>query len=224
MKKLNAILSITVVMSLIAGSLVVAQEADKPARGRGAGPQFCEMCGRGGMGQGPGHMMGRGGSMRGMGRGRRGGQRGMMRGMGRGPGSGRGRAMGRMGALLHLADKLDLNEGQRNELSEILTSHRKETISQKAEIELAKVDLQQLIKQEEPDLNAVEGQIRKIADLEAGIKFSQIKVRVDTRNVLTEEQKTALKKMRQDQQAKRKAEAKKPPEGHRMRRGPGPRR
>ncbi|MFC1712449.1 Spy/CpxP family protein refolding chaperone [Candidatus Poribacteria bacterium] len=221
MKKLNAILSIAIVMLLIAGSLVVAQEAEKPAKGRGAGPGFCEMCRNRMMGQGPGHMMGSGG--RGMRRGPGGRQGGTMRGMRRGPGGGRGRATGRMGNLLHLADKLDLSEGQRNELSEILTSHRKDTIRQKAEIELAKVDLQKLTRQEDPNLDAVETQIREIANLEAGIKFSQIKIKVDTRNVLTEEQKTALKKIREDQQAKRKAGAEKPSEGRRMRRGPGPR-
>ena len=203
MKKLNAILSIAIVTLLIAGSLVVAQEAEKPARGRGAGPGF-----RGMQGRGPGRMMGRGAQMHGMGRGRRGG---------------RGRTRGGAGNLLRLADKLGLSEGQRSELSEILTSHRKDTIRVKAEIEIAKVDLQKLTRQEDPNLDAVEAQIRNIADLEAGIKFSQIKVRVETKNVLTEEQKTALKKMREDQQAKRKAGAKKPPEGRRMRRGQEPR-
>ena len=198
MKRLNAILSITVVILLITGSVAVAQEAEKP--GKDAGPRLLGMRGRG-----PGRMMGRGAQMRGMGRGQRGGRPGM-------PG------------LLQLADKLELSESQREELSEIFTSHRKNNIRRKAEIELARVDLQKLTRQEEPNLDEVEVQLKKIADLQVEAKLSQIKVRVDSRNVLTEEQKTALKKLRQDQQAKRKAAAEPRNVGRpRMRRGQGPR-
>lgn len=208
MKKLNAILSTMIIIVFIAGSVVVAQgpeEAD-----RGAGPQFRGRHGDGMMGGRPGHMMGRGGRMDGMGRGPKGG---------RGPRGGRGG----MSMILHLADELDLSQGQREELDEIFTSHRKEIIRQKAEIELVKVDLHKLMRQEEPNLDEVESQIRNIANMQATIKFSQFAVRVNVRNVLTEEQKTALKKIRQDRQAKRKADAKNPPRRRQMRRGPRPR-
>lgn len=190
MKRLNVILSIIIVMALVAGGLVVAQETD--VTGKDADPQF-----RGMRGRGRGQMMGRGGQMHGMGYG------GQMRGMGRGRRGG----PGRMSGLLRLADEVDLSEAQRDELSEIFTSHRKDTIKRKAEIELAKVDLQKLARQEEPDMDAVEAQLRKIADLQVEMKLSQIKVRVDPRDVLTEEQKTALKKIRQDWQEEREATA-----------------
>lgn len=203
MKKLNTILSITIVIVLIAGSTVVAQGPEEA--GRGVGSQFSGRRGDGMMGGGPGHMMGRGGRMGGI--------------MGRGT---KGRRGG-MGMIFHLADELDLSESQREELSEIFTSHRKEVIRQKAEIELEKVDLHKLMRQEEPNLDEVESQIRNIANMQATIKFSQFEVRVNVRNVLTEEQKTALKKIRQDRQAKRKADAKYSPQRRQMRRGPRPR-
>jgi len=208
MKKLNAILSTMIVIIFIAGSVVVAQgpeEAD-----RGAGPRFRGMRGGEMRGRGPGRMMGSGG--------RRGG---MERGSRSGRGS-RGRRGG-IGMMLHLADELDFSEGQREELSEIFSSHKKEVIRLKAEIAVAKVDLQKLIKQEEPNMDELEAQLMGIAKRQVEIKLSQIKVKVDARNVLTEEQKTALKKIRQDRQTKRKADAKNPPERRQMRRGPGPR-
>ncbi len=213
MKKLNTILSITILIVFIAGSVVVAQgpeEAD-----RGAGPRFRGMHGGGGMmGGGPGRMMGRGGRMGGR--------------MGRGPRGGRSKMVGGIGAILHLADELDLSEGQREELSEIFSSHKKEVIRLKAEIATVKVDLQKLIRQEEPDLGELEVQFTEIAGRQVEIKLAQIRVKIDARNVLTEEQKTALKKIRQDRQAKRRAGAERPPErseGRRMGRGPrrGPR-
>lgn len=202
MKKLNTILSIAIIIIFIAGSAVVAQG---PAEeDRGAESQF-----RGRRG-GPEHMAGRGGRMG-----------GMRRGLRDGRGSRRGR--GGIGMILHLADELDFSEGQREELSDIFSSHRKEVIRLKAEIATVKVDLHKLTRQEEPDMDELEAQLREIAGRQVEIQLSQIKVKIDARNVLTEEQKTALKKIRQDRQAKRKADVKNPPQRRQMRRGPGPR-
>ena len=183
MKRLNAILSIALAMALVVGSLVIAQETEKPAKS-----------------QDTGQMMGQGRGMMGQGRGMMGQGHGMMA---------RGRMAGRPAtpSLLQLADKLDLSESQREELERIYTSHKKENIKIKAEIDLAKVDLQKLTKAEDPNMDEIEVLLRKIANLQVETKLAQIKLRVDSRNVLTEEQKTALKKLRQDQQAKRKAAA-----------------
>jgi Spy/CpxP family protein refolding chaperone len=68
----------------------------------------------------------------------------------------------------------------------------------KADLELAGVELRELMMQEEPDLNAIEDQIRNIANLEAQMKFSQIKALVDAKSVLTEDQQEMLKKTLKD--------------------------
>ncbi len=130
------------------------------------------------MGRGMGRMMGR---------------PGMMMRMGRGPMMRPGGMPGRMDILGRLADKLDLSEEQRDEIKDVLTAHQKDMIQKKADRELAEVELRELTMKDDPDLDAIEEQIKEIANLEAGMRYSQIKVMVDARSVLTDEQKAQLK-------------------------------
>ena len=176
MKRLNVILSIAALLALLAG-IVLAQEVTEKAD-KDSGARFRTMRGRGMMGAGRMHMGERGGRM-----GR----------MGRGPQ--RGRMMDHTGVLIRLADKLDLSEEQKAELKDLATSHRKDMIKMKADREIAEVELQESVRQEEPDLDVIEDQIRSIANLEAQMKFSQIKARIDAKSVLTEEQQEKLKEL-----------------------------
>ena len=199
MKKLNLTISIMIVMALMAGSVFAAEDVDRADNDKK--PQFHRMRGQAGMQQG--RMMGRGrggAGGRGMGGGR----------MGHG-GGGRGIA-----AILRLADELELSKAQRDELSELATAHKKNAIKQRAEIELARVDLPKLMKQDDPDMDAMRDQLMKIATLRVDMKCQQIQFRIDSRNVLTEEQQEGLKKILKE----------KPAQGMRGRRRagkPGPR-
>ena len=114
----------------------------------------------------------------------------------------RGRTAGRMDMITRLAGKLDLSEEQRDELNDISNLYKKSVIRKNADLQIAKVDLHELMRQEEPDLDAIEDQVRDIANLEAGTKFSQIKVRIDARNVLTEEQRAKLKDLMKDRKTR----------------------
>ena len=194
MKKLNVILSIMLAVALIAVSVSVAQEeAKEPAR-RGQGQQMRRM--RGMMGAGHGRMMMHG----------------------RGPGRGRAMGMGRgASAMLRMADELELSEAQRSEIDELITARRKDNIKQKAELDIARVDLEKLIKQEDPDLDAIESQLRDIAMMQASMQFAQIKIRIDAKNVLSDEQQEAFKKLLKEKAAKAPAPAR---AGARMGRGP----
>jgi hypothetical protein len=97
--------------------------------------------------------------------------------------------------LIALAEKLDLSEEQIAEIKGIFLSHKKDMIRKKADRDIAELDLSELTQQDEPDLNAVEDKLRDIANLEAGIRFSQIKVWTDAKSVLTTEQKAVLKRI-----------------------------
>jgi Spy/CpxP family protein refolding chaperone len=143
---------------------------------------MCPMCGKM-MGQG---MMGGQGMMN------------MMHGTISGPGM-----MAGFGKpdLIALAEKLDLSEEQIAEIKGIFLSHKKDIIRKKADRDIAELELSELTQQDEPDLNAVEDKIRDIANLETGIRFSQIKVWTDARSVLTTEQKAVLKKIMKEQKA-----------------------
>ena len=138
----------------------------------------------------------------GRGMGRMTGRPGMMMRMGRGPMMRRGGMPGRMDMLGRLADRLDLSEEQRDEIKDVLTTHQKYMIQQKADRELAEVELRELVQSDDPDLDAIEEQIKEIANLEAGMRYSQIKAMVDARSVLTDDQKEELKKLTRNRPAR----------------------
>jgi Spy/CpxP family protein refolding chaperone len=120
---------------------------------------------------------------------------GTMMGM-RGPG-GRG-PMGmrpQRGMMMRLADKLNLSKEQRDELKDMFTNNRKDMIRRKADLEIARVEMQELLSQDEPDMSAIKGKIQDVANLEAEMKFSQIQKWMDAKKVLTEEQQKELKDM-----------------------------
>ena len=117
------------------------------------------------------------------------------RGMMRGPMMGR---MNAMRGLNFLADKLDLTADQKNEIGDILASQQKDIIKKNADLALAQVDLRKLLGQDDPDLNAVKEEIQRISGMQAEIIFSQIKTRIDVKNVLTEKQQKALEQLRQN--------------------------
>jgi len=127
-----------------------------------------------------------------------------LRGMGRpgGPGpmgmihpKGMMMGLGRPGMIMGMADKLGLSEDQRDELNDMFTSHRKSMIRKNADLEIAKVELQKLLSQDKPDMNAVKEKIRDIANLEAEMKFSRIQVWMDAKDVLTQAQQKELKEL-----------------------------
>ena len=193
MTRKNGIILTAVLVGILAlASIVFAQEMmQKTEEKEGTRPPAMER-GRWRMGGGPGP------GMMGMGHGR-----GPMMRRGRGmdskapmsPGQGRGRMAGHMGMLIHLADKLELSEEQKAEIKEVFAGHQKAIISIRADLEIAEVELRELMMREDPNLDAIEDQLRNVANLQVQMRFSQIKALADARSVLTEEQKETQKEM-----------------------------
>jgi Spy/CpxP family protein refolding chaperone len=105
---------------------------------------------------------------------------------------------GMMGGKAHIAamaEVLKLSEEQQDKLNALHIAHRKDAIRKKADKEIAEIDLQVLIDQDEVDLDAVEGKLKEIADLEVQTKYASIKLLVDSKSLLTAEQKLELKKL-----------------------------
>ncbi|MEK7400159.1 MAG: hypothetical protein AAB116_24710, partial [Candidatus Poribacteria bacterium] len=74
-------------------------------------------------------------------------------------------------------------------------------IKKNADREIAETELFEFIQQEQPDQTAIEKQIQKIANLEAEIRYSEIKSAIDTKFILTGEQWNTLKKIQKDKNA-----------------------
>lgn len=106
--------------------------------------------------------------------------------------------MGMMDMKPHIAgmaEALKLSEEQQAKLKALHIAYKKDMIRKKADKEIAEIDLQELIEQDEPDLDAIEGQIRDVANLEAAMKYAWVKLLVDSKSLLTAEQKVEFKKL-----------------------------
>lgn len=117
-----------------------------------------------------------------------------------------GRGLGMFRA--DLMEKIDLTKEQKETIQKILSEHKKDIIKKDADQRLAEVELQEMLSREKPDMGLVKNQIQKIANLKADIQFARIKMQIDLKNVLTDEQKAKIEKLIQDQKAEMKEKMK----------------
>lgn len=102
---------------------------------------------------------------------------------------------GRMAYFAYLADELGLSETQQSKINDVFTSHQIDMIKKNSNRQMAVMELYKLISRDEPDLDTIKEQIEKVADLEVDMRYSQIKVWMDAKDVLTEEQQKELKNL-----------------------------
>jgi Spy/CpxP family protein refolding chaperone len=96
-------------------------------------------------------------------------------------------------SILDNADRLKLTDQQKMAIEATHLAHRKDIIKKQADLQIANVDLDALIKNDKPDLDAIKTQLGKIANMEVEIKFAHIKFGADIRSILTKEQLDTLK-------------------------------
>src|SRR5262249_18258678 len=136
----------------------------------------------------------RGGPARGAGGGRRGGGAAGPRHVHRivlgGP-QGR-RMMMRRGMAMRLA-ALDLTEAQKTRLRDLHEAAARKSVQRRADLQLARMDLHQLMRAESPSASAVNAQIDKLARLQSAGMKARFDTFMQARAVLTPEQ---LKKLR----------------------------
>ncbi len=162
----------------------------RPRLGAGCANQEFLMQGRHGM---QGRRMGCGthpGQM-----GRR-GMRGRKMGCGVHPGQ-----MGRRGAgqpshfamLLRHADILGLTEDQQTKLKELKFSAEKEMIDLKAALQKEQLELRKLMHEEDLNARSIKRQLETAAQARTNLKFHQISLLIEARNILTDEQRELIK-------------------------------
>ncbi len=132
------------------------------------------------------------------------GAQGPQEGQGAGPGAMMGSHFGRgtMGVrrglslyerpliseMLSVQQQLGLSTEQVQRLQTLRSDFEKEAIKRSADIQVAQVDLSNLLETGQPDLSKVEAQLKKIAGLQAELRFVRIKTLSQGRAVLSQEQ------------------------------------
>jgi Spy/CpxP family protein refolding chaperone len=97
---------------------------------------------------------------------------------------------------LALADELSLAEEQVRQLQNIRVEFEKNEIMSKARIKIGEVELQELLNQPELDRDKVDAKIREIGEMKIECAINEVHAMLDAREVLTQEQKEKLKKLR----------------------------
>ena len=103
---------------------------------------------------------------------------------------------GRLASMMfRWKDELGLTPEQARTLRELRADFQRGAITRTSEIELAFLDLRDLMEQDTPDLTTVETQARKIALLRADQRVAGIKMVQAIKAVLTPEQREKLKQL-----------------------------
>lgn len=125
----------------------------------------------------------------------------MMRDMGmRGPwGHGRGGHQGPLiSMMLHWKDQLALTSDQERSLRGLRANFEKEAITRTSEIDVAELELKELLEQEKVDLINVEASTKKVALLRADLRLARIKTIESGKALLTPEQQRKLERLGHD--------------------------
>ncbi|MBI5286086.1 MAG: Spy/CpxP family protein refolding chaperone [Deltaproteobacteria bacterium] len=96
---------------------------------------------------------------------------------------------------LQNADRLGIDEKQKGQLEEIRTRYTKDIIRQEAELRIAETELDTLLREKEMDLPKVKEAVRKVAGVEAQIRYLRVEAFTEARKVLTDEQRKKLKEL-----------------------------
>jgi Spy/CpxP family protein refolding chaperone len=118
------------------------------------------------------------------------GGRGRVGGMGTKdcPGSGMLQRLGCPGLYAKQAEELDLTEEQVEDLNTLKWAFQKSAIERKAEIEVARVELRELMDQENIDFGKMKSKISQIADMEKELRLTHLATIEKSRQILTAEQ------------------------------------
>lgn len=96
---------------------------------------------------------------------------------------------------LQNADKLGLDEKQKGQLEEIKVRYTRDIIRYDAELKIAEMELDTLLGKRDVDLPKVNEAIRKVAGVEAEIRYLRVEAFTEARKVLTDEQRKRLKEL-----------------------------
>jgi Spy/CpxP family protein refolding chaperone len=112
-------------------------------------------------------------------------------------GKGMGKGMGMAGAppMSEKLKSLGLDDKQMGEVKGVHFRMMKETIKKRAEVQVARVELKEVLGQDPVDMKAAEAKIRQIEALRGDMKLMHIKAHEEVKGKLTPEQRKKFEAM-----------------------------
>jgi Spy/CpxP family protein refolding chaperone len=99
---------------------------------------------------------------------------------------------GRHGHLWQAFKQLDLTDAQKTTIHDIRNTLKKDMIQKRADIEIARIELRELLHKDSVDMSAVESQVKKIEGLKTSMIITVIKAREEIKSKLTPDQRKKL--------------------------------
>jgi Spy/CpxP family protein refolding chaperone len=122
--------------------------------------------------------------------------------MGMGKGRGKGCMHGPMGCMLHQsggpgflemnAEELRLSDEQLNQIKGIWSEHKKAAIRKKADVEIAEMELQEILRQHPVDFDKAKSKIERVGSLRQEMQLGMLEAMRKSHDVLTDEQSDKL--------------------------------
>lgn len=94
--------------------------------------------------------------------------------------------------ILKFKEGMSLTADQEQQLHAIKTSYKKTKIKMKADIQLARVDMHELLRNDKASLSEIESQMNGVHALMTKLHMADIKAKRDAKAVLTEEQRARM--------------------------------
>ncbi|GJL66173.1 MAG: hypothetical protein NPIRA05_11440 [Nitrospirales bacterium] len=95
--------------------------------------------------------------------------------------------------VLKYKEGMAITDEQEAKLHDIQTRYKKTRIKMKAEVELANLDLHELLKKDDSSLSDIESKLKNMHNVKADLYMASIKARRDAKAVLTDEQRSRMK-------------------------------
>lgn len=108
-------------------------------------------------------------------------------------GQGGGQRMGQPGMRQEMMKKLNLNEQQQTQMRKLRADLQKKNIQASSKIQLARIDMRELILADKPDRTALEKKLREISDLQHQMKIDRLDHMLAVNALLTPEQQKSLR-------------------------------
>ncbi len=97
--------------------------------------------------------------------------------------------------ILQFKEGMSLTAEQEQRLHAIKTKYRKDRVTMKAKVELANIDLHELLRDEASSLADIERTLKNVYALKADLSMASIKAKRDAKSVLSAEQRARMDKI-----------------------------
>ena len=100
-----------------------------------------------------------------------------------------------IGHILKFKDGMSLTAEQEQKLRTLKTTYKKDRIKTKAEVDLASIDLHEVLKNDKASLSDIEAEFNKLHALKTKLYMASIKAKRDAKAVLSDEQRARMDKI-----------------------------